>query len=439
MHLAAFEPGVGDLQHLLLHTRGYSGETFYWFTPLTPEGERTSAFPLVQRMNKLVKTSESLIVNAKRKAEIGVLYYSPYYATELERPVTGACGLQFTPSAIRRQAWFDGLLKVLQVLNIDYDMVDLRNTAADSLLAYKQVWAFSTDEMNAADQQTIVDYARAGGNTILFPYLPDREMSQLPCTIIRDALSLCPSGKEVIDSPLIDIVGLKDIKCANPLITYSEASLSNAEIIATTLKGTPCGFAKALGRGSLIHLGTWIGFDTEGHKPVYEALLGRSGARLRHATAGNENLAVRERFTEDNGAVLFVGNYYNEEHTGKVAYTHPETGETVTIPYTQDEMLWPALYGILTPVCLKVADGMKILHSTADILRVAEMEDQLEITLYGDRDLSGEIVFEGNNAGGIKSATLSGKPVKIVRDGKRIALLYRHEHQKETILTVKIT
>ena len=419
--------------------KGYSGETFYWFCPLTAEGERSSAFPLVQRMNKLVKTSESLIVNAKRKAEIAVLYYSPYYATELERPVTGACGLQFTPSAIRRPAWFDGLLKVLQVLNIDYDMVDLRNTAADSLLAYKQVWAFSTDEMNAADQQTIVDYARAGGNTILFPYLPDREMSQLPCTIIRDALSLCPSGKEVIDSPLIDIVGLKDIKCANPLITYSEASLSNAEIIATTLKGTPCGFAKALGRGSLIHLGTWIGFDTEGHKPVYEALLGRSGARLRHATAGNENLAVRERFTEDNGAVLFVGNYYNEEHTGKVAYTHPETGETVTIPYTQDEMLWPALYGILTPVCLKVADGLKILHSTSDILCVTGLEDRLEFTLYGDRDLAGEMVFEGNNAGRIKSATLSGEPVKIVRDGKRIALLYRHEHQKETILTVKIT
>ena len=180
-----------------------------------------------------------------------------------------------------------------------------------------------------------------------------------------------PSGKEIIDSPLIDIFDLKDIKCANPQITYSEESLSGAEIIARTLQGTACGFAKALGRGSLIHLGTWIGFDTEGHKPVYEALLKRSGAKLRQASAGNENIAVRERFTEDNAAVLFVGNYYNEEQTGKVAYTHPETGETITIPYAQDEMLWPALYGVLTPVCLEVADGLKILHSTSDILGVA--------------------------------------------------------------------
>ena len=80
--------------------------------------------------------------------------------------------------------------------------------------------------MNAADQQTIVDYIRAGGNAVIFPYLPDREMSQKPCTVIRDALSVSPSGKEIIDSPLIDIFDLKDIKCANPQIIYSEESLA---------------------------------------------------------------------------------------------------------------------------------------------------------------------------------------------------------------------
>jgi beta-galactosidase len=418
---------------------GYSGETFYWFNPLTAEGERTSAFPLVKRMSKIVKTSENIIVNAKRKAEVCVLFYSPYYATELERPAGGACELQFTPSAIRRPAYFDGLLKVLQVLTIDYDMVDLSHASADTLSNYKQVWAFSTDEMNAGDQQTIIDYAKAGGNVVLFPYLPDREMSQRPCTIIRDALTVSPSGKEIIDSPLIDVYDLKDIKCANPQITYSEESLSGAEIIARTMNGKACGFIKALGRGSLIHLGTWIGFDTEGHKPVYEAMLRRSVAKLRHASAGNENLVVRERFTKDNAAVLFVGNYFNEEYTGKVSYTHPETGEKVTIPYSQDEMLWPALYGILTPVCMEVGDGLKILHSTSDILGVAEIDGQLEITLYGNRDLAGETVFEGMNAGRIKSATLYGESVKMIRDGKRIAILYRHEHKKEFILTLKIT
>ncbi len=418
--------------------RGYSGETFYWFTPLTPEGERTSAFPLVKRMSKIVKTSEYLIVEAKRKAEVCVLFYPPYYATELERPEEGACGLQFNYAAIRRPAYFDGLLKAFQVLNIDYDMADLTKATADSLSTYKQVWAFSTDEMNARDQQTIVDYTKTGGNIFLFPYLPDREMSQQPCTIIRDALSIEPSGKEIIDSPLIDIFDMKDIKCANPQIIYAEESLAGAEVIARTIKGTACGFSKVLGNGTLIHIGTWIGFDTEGHKPVYEAVLKRSGAKLRNAFSDNENITVRERFTSNGSAILFVANYYNEEHSGKVTYTHPENGEAITIPYSKEEILWPALYGVLTPVCMEVSEGLKILHSTSDILGVTEINGQLEITFYGDRDLAGEMVFEGAKIHKIDSAVLDGNSIGLKRKDQRIEINYNHKHKTEQILKIKL-
>ncbi|HUW92057.1 MAG TPA: beta-galactosidase [Bacteroidales bacterium] len=420
-----------------LRQRGHSGKTFYWFSPLTPEGERTGAFPLVKRMSKIVRTAESLIINAKRRAEVCVLFYPPYYATELERPAGAACELQFTPSAIRRPAYFDGLLKALQVLNIDYDMVDLSKVSVDNLYRYKQVWACSTDEMNAADQQTIVDYTVKGGNTVIFPYLPDREMSQRPCTVIRDALSVSPSGKEIIDSPLIDVYDLKDIKCANPQITYSEESLLGAEIIAWTIRGTACGFTKALGRGSVIHLGTWMGFDTEGQKPAYEAILKKTGAKLRHTTSDNDNITVRERFTDSGAAVLFVGNYFNEEQAGKVYYTHPETGEAVAVPYSDDAILWPPLYGVITPVCLDVSDGLKILHSTSDILGVAGKNSGFEITLYGDRDLAGETVFEGVSINKIRSATISGIPVRMVREDKRVAFIYSHQYRKEFILDIK--
>ncbi|MBV5342620.1 hypothetical protein JZU68_03060, partial [bacterium] len=118
-----------------------------WFNPLTPEAEKTSAFPLVQRMSQIIKTAENIIVEAKRRAEIAVLFYPPYYATELERPVDSASQLIFNFSAIRRGAYFDGLLKALQVLNVDYDMLDLNKSASD-WSKYKQIWVFSTDEMN---------------------------------------------------------------------------------------------------------------------------------------------------------------------------------------------------------------------------------------------------------------------------------------------------
>jgi len=418
--------------------KGYSGETFYSFNPLTLEGERTSAFPLVQRMNKILSASENLIVNAKRKAEVCVLFYPPYYATELERPVGKECELLFTASAIRRPAYFDGLLKVLQILNIDYDMADLNKASAETLASYKQVWAFSTDEMNAGPQQTLADYAKAGGNLVIFPYLPDREMSQKPCTILRDALSIAPSGVETIDSPLIDVYDLKDIKCANPQSIFSEESLAGAEIIARTIRGSACGFTKALGKGRVIHLGTWIGFDTEGQKPVYEAILNQSAAKLRQASSNNYHLNVRERFTKDGSAMLFVGNYYNEEQTGKVSYTHPESGESISIPYAKGEILWPAVYSVLTPVCLPIADGIKILHSTSDILGITEKNGNLEITLFGDRDLPGEIVLEGGKAKNIKSANISGVAIQMTSYDQRVIFTYEHRHKSEIVLCITI-
>jgi len=418
--------------------RGYSGETFYWFTPLTPEGERTGVFSLIKRMSKIVKTSEHLIVEAKRQAEVCVLFYPPYYATELERPETGASELRYNASAIRRPAYFDGLLKVLQVLNIDYDMADLCQATADTLGKYKQVWAFSTDEMNAGDQRTLVDYAKAGGNLIIFPCLPDREMSQRACTIIRDAIPITPSGTEIIDSPLIDVYDQKDIKCANPQIIYDEPSLASAEVIARTIHGSVCGFRKTLGHGAIIHLGTWMGFDTEGHKAVYEAILKQSAAKLRHASASNDHIAVSERFTNDKAAILFIGNYYNEEHEGKITYTHPETGEAIHVPYAQDRMIWPALYGVLTPVCLAVSDGIKILHCTSNILGMVGNNGQLEITLYGDRDLAGELVLEGTRVDRIKAAAVDGEPAKMIRDNRRVAFTYGHRHKQEMTLSVRL-
>ncbi|MFN8206071.1 MAG: beta-galactosidase [Bacteroidales bacterium] len=419
--------------------KGYSGETFYWFNPLTAEGERTSAFPLVQRMNKIISTAERHIVDAKRKAEVCVLFYPPYYATELERPETGNSKLNFNASSIRRPAYFDGLLKALQVLNIDYDMMDLSKASPDSLRKYRQVWAFSTDEMNARDQQVIVDYTRSGGQIVVFPCLPDREMTQKPCTILRDALSVTPAGTEIIDSPLIDVFDRKDIKCANPLIVYSEESMKGVEIIARTLNGKACGFMKNLGKGSVVHLGTWIGFDTEGHKPVYEALLKKSQAKLRQASTDNDYLAVRERFSSGKSAVLFVGNYYNEEHNGSITYTHPESGEILRMPYTHSEMLWPPTYGVLTPVCLDIAEGLRILHCTSDILGIKKMNDRIEIIVYGDRDLMGEIVFEGVHAHRITTASIDAEELQIQNDGKRIAITYPHKHKSELILSIKIS
>jgi len=418
--------------------KGYSGDTFYWFTPLTAEGEKTSTFPLVKRMSRMVDFMENLVVEARRRAEICVLFYPPYYASELERPETGASALSFVPSAIRRPAYFDGLLKILQVLNIDYDMADLSQVETAGLEKYKQVWAFTTDEMDAREQQVLVDYSKTGGHLVIFPHLPDREMSQKPCTILRDAIAIEPAGKFVIDSPLIDVLGLRDIKCANPQMVFDENTLSNAEIIARTLSGAPCGFEISLGKGKMLHLGTWLGFDTEGHKPVYKAFLEKSGAKLSNAIANNDNLSVRQRFTKQKSSILFVGNYYNEVQTGNITYLHPKTGEEINIPFSGENTIWPPLYGILCPGGVEITTGLEMLHCTSDILNVVVGDGLIEIILFGERDLLGELVFEGVQVERIIKASLNDEELASILVQGRYVLNYKHDPQQEMILKIKL-
>ncbi|MFZ5940709.1 MAG: beta-galactosidase [Bacteroidota bacterium] len=414
---------------------GYSGDTFYWFTPLSAEGERGSAFPLVKRMNSLITSSEEVIVEARRRAEICVLFYPHYYASELERPVGQECGLRFVPSAIRRPAYFDGLLKALQILNVDYDMLDLTRTSAEELSRYKQVWSFTTDEMNAADQLVLADYARNGGELVVYPCLPDREMNQQACTILRDALHIRPSGFEAVDSPLVDIFGLRDIKCANPQVVYNEHELKDGEVIARTLRGSACGFRIPVGKGLATHLGTWVGFDTERHKDVYRAFLGHSAAQLSHTRSDNDAVAVRERFTPDGHALLFIGNYYNEPQSAGISYTHPESGEQIQVPFKGGSLELPPLYAVFSPVCRPLGSGISLLHTTSDLLSCRVERGTVAFTLYGDRELRGELVLEGEPFATARQITCSLENAVIERSVNRLVISYPHQ-KEEFILEI---
>lgn len=418
--------------------RGYSGDTFYWFTPLDSEGRRSSTWPVVKKMSHMTSVSGDLIVNSSRRAEICVLFYSHWYATELERPSGEAAGLTYVPSAIRRPAYFDGLLKALQVLNVDYDMADLGSATPEYLARYRQVWVFATDEMDAQAQMTVARYITGGGNAVIYPYLPDRETSQQPCTLLRDTIGVTQAGTEVIDSPLIDLFDLRDIKCSNPQVVFTPESLCDARIIARTITGAPCGFEKRIGQGSVTFIGTWAGFDTEAHRAFYERLLERPETRLRNTASNNSYIIVRQRFTEDGRGLLFVANYYNEELTGNITYTHPVTGEPVSLPLDGGELSWPPLKAILTPVCLKLGAGLTLLHSTSDILGLRNEGNYISITLSGDRDLPGEMVFEGKEAWRLGRVEINGIPaeVKVIR-GRR-AITYSHEHGTEQELIISL-
>ncbi len=416
--------------------KGYSGDTFYWFNPLTPDATKTAAWNLVHKLNRIVKTCEDVIVESTRKSEVCVLFYPPYYATELERPIGQATDIIFNPSAIRRPAYFDGLLKALQILNIDYDMADLKQVTQVEMQHYKQIWLFSADEMDAEPQQKLSIYLQNGGDLVIFPQLPDRDLAQQSCTLLRDTIGISTVETESTDSALIDVYNLKDIKCANPQIIFPNGAPEGSTVLARTLKGSICGFEKNIGKGKIRFLGAWIGFDTEGHRPVYESILKKSNAKLGSVSTSNYHLLARQRFTDDGMALLFLGNYYNESHQSTASYTHPQTGEAISIPYNGSAIVWPAMYALLSPIAMNLIEGLYLLHTTSDLLNLKIDSENIELQLVGDRDLKGELVFEGIRCQNIKRASLNGIELAIQYISNRVVLSYEHIHLNEMHLVV---
>ena len=64
--------------------------------------------------------------------------------------------------------------------------------------------------------------------------------------------------------------------------------------------------------------------------------------------------------------------------------------------------------------------------------------NNLRIVLCGDRDLTGEVVFEGRGNKAVQSAQINGNNIDIIRTGERIILTYSHEHMKEMVLNINI-
>jgi hypothetical protein len=247
-----------------------------------------------------------------------------------------------------------------------------------------------------------------------------------------------PSGAEVIDSPLIDLFDLHDVKCSNPQIVFAPDSLAGTEIIARTITGNPCGFEKSVGKGRVTFIGTWAGFDTEAHRTFYGKLLERSGARLRNASSDNGFIITRERFTGDGRGLLFAANYYNEELNGSVTYTHPATGESVSLPLGGGGIMWPPLRSILTPLCMQLAEGVTMLHSTSDLLACRMDGNEIILTLSGDRDLPGEVVLEGPETGRINRAEISGVAAAVSLIRGRKVITYSHAHGEEMELRITL-
>lgn len=256
----------------------WEGGTFYWGTPLNADGSKNPIFNVVQRIGKYAQKFHEEISDASLESEIAVNFYSPYYETEFLQPIFGKSRIFSRKGRLthdirlaRERYFFDGWLKVLQFLNRGYSFIDVNKETDPG--KFKTLVVFSLDFMDRRTQRKIVDYIKSGGNAILYPMAPVKDLRFETDITLLDTLGIRQKG--VRRNATVKAGSLR-IGQVGPVSIYTS---DNADVIATTETGEWCALQKRFGRGRVTLVGFGLPAFTEGHIPFYQQILGSPSDR----------------------------------------------------------------------------------------------------------------------------------------------------------------
>lgn len=405
------------------------GPTFYWQAPLDHDGKETPLYPVIRRFGKLASSFGSLLAKAKPDSKVALLFYKPYYYTELTQPCKA--GLSYDPKAIRDSVFFDGIAKVLKMLNCDYDILDIGLCKANDLSKYKQVWAVALEYMDADSQKLIAQYVLNGGHLVMLPRVPQYDLSMKPCEILKEALKLGEMKEVSPRVPTIEFMDVREISVLNPVHIFDE---TNAQPIALLSNGSACGIIKHFGGGWALLLGTAFGYSIEENIEAYSRILKIDDIRG-NATSTNKRIIVQE-FFGDGYAFLFAANYYRTIESGYITFVNPVTKTEMKMPHGS-ELTLTGLSGVLIPVSVPIeASSGKIRFSTSQVVSAFEKSGSIYMELHGSPDSAGEVAIALKSKP--RQAFVDGKKAEFSFKGGEAVISFMHSDEGSVLLKLNL-
>jgi beta-galactosidase len=297
--------------------KGFFGKTFYCQTPLDVNAKESDLYGVTQAFARFINRTQKALLASEPRANICAGLYKPYFNTELTtsqllkecRLHVDKLGLYLDPRYIREEVFFNGLLRGLQTININYDIRDLETTPLDELLRYTQLWVTTTEFMDAITQSSLADFVKAGGHLVVYPALPTLDNYLNPCTVLLDKLGLCITKSDSRNK--VRAFGIDDVYS-----TMREKQLfgvTDEEVLATTAAGEACGIRKRVGEGWVVALGFAFGYSTDDHLRLYEQVLGLDGVERDVDVSDPDIQFVLRRGKKC--SFLFLLNYHNRKTT----------------------------------------------------------------------------------------------------------------------------
>ncbi len=410
--------------------KGAFGPTFYTQTALDVEGKELPLYENISRLGKILGTFEQSIAESKRKADVAIALYWPYWQTEMFYPIferktrldAKELGLDFDPKGTRETIIVETWLKLMAWKNIECDFVDLETVSAEKLGSYRNVMVLTLPFMDLDSQKKLVNYVEKGGSLFFSPALPRWDLTFQPCTMLADACGL--SQGELLTPPKIDVLDHHSVACQEPL--YSIKAEGSFRTVATSEGGSHlCGIEKELGKGSFIFLSAPVAHLTVEQREFFYHLMDINDIRPTVECSPSGLMATCLRSAV--GSWLFAGNVHSEPYEGTLRVTGVLEEE---IPIA----LAPKA-SILAPIMMPLQSGRgRIIYSTADIVGVKqEKEKHLVLSVYREKGASSQIVLEPGFI--VTTAQCCGREIVFTRDARgRVTLTLSHKGNVEELV-----
>ena len=399
------EPGMGAF-----------GAWHEWQAAVAPEGRKRPHYAALRDFGRQVRAFGPRLAGTRKHADLALGFHAPYWATEyLTGPAIEALEWK------RQHLFYDGLARLLQLAHLNTSFLDLEKATLEELGRLPALVVFTLDSMDAPTQQKLVDFVRAGGRLLLNPELPRRGVGRETCTILADFLGVRAWG--AVEGSLLYRVGRREA-LAQGTLSWFEAR--DAEVVAETAEGRPCGLDLRRGSGRVLLLGFGLSHVFDYQVALVRGFAARLGVRPAVETDPDLQVCLRE---DGHCGFLFVANFHDQPRSGRIRMALPGERRVSTFP-SRGRMVLGNRRGYILPLNLPLAGGDLLRYATAEVLdaKVRGRERRLLVAGAPAAEAEVELVTAA------KSARLDGRRVAARRVGTRLRVRFATTGRTQTLV-----
>jgi len=239
-----------------------TGERHGFAAPISPEGKLNYTYPRTARIIKtMMALSEKLSTMKEEHDNLALAFIPDYFMTEYCHP-TNRRMREIVENLTHHRAYesWEILVRALLLLNYRFGAIDIQDSDIDPSTTHALIVP-SALYMDKQIQEKLVDYAKKGGNLLIYGQIPQFDMEANRCTILSEALSVeSASMRESTNNFYLSVYTDGWAK-----IDHSEVRSQSAQhfklkggnpILRICTTDEICGFSTKIGSGQAIVIAT---------------------------------------------------------------------------------------------------------------------------------------------------------------------------------------